>query len=119
MPSTPVTEAVTTEEFVDDEICRVAHVMARLWASDDEIAAALDISLATFNDLRDRHLEFAEAIASGRERTYTALERALTRRAFGHSYSADGIFSTREGDIVRQSTLKDVWPDPKAEDIYG
>ena len=58
----PAASIVATEEILDDEICRVAHVMACLWASEGEIAAALGISLASFNELRDRHVELAEAV---------------------------------------------------------
>jgi hypothetical protein len=49
--STPAVEPVVSnqpvvsKEPLDDEICRVAYVIACLWASDNEIAAALAFHL--------------------------------------------------------------------------
>ena len=75
--------------------------MARLWASDEETAAALNIPLSDFNELRISHPELAEAIKSGKEITNSALERALTQRVFGYEYTEDEVFCSREGDVVR------------------
>ena len=68
-PDAKITQA---EKLLDDEICRVANVMARLWASDEETAAALNIPLSDFNELRISHPELAEAIKSGKEMTNSA-----------------------------------------------
>jgi hypothetical protein len=40
---------VVNNEPLDDDTCRVVHVMACLWASEAEIAAALGFSLESFN----------------------------------------------------------------------
>jgi hypothetical protein len=115
-PDAKITE---TERLLDDEICRVGNVMGRLWASDDETAAALNISLSDFNELRNSHPELAEAIKSGKEMTNSALERALTLRAFGYEYSEDEVFCSREGDVVRSPIRKRALSDPKAQEIWS
>lgn len=108
-----------TAQLINDETCMVSHVMARLYASDDEIAEALDISADKFKELRDRHVELAEAIKSGKEFIDAALERALTQRALGHEYVQEDILCSREGDIVRTSVLKHTPADRKAQDLWG
>jgi hypothetical protein len=115
-PDAKITQA---ERLLDDEICRVANVMGRLWASDDETAAALNISLSDFNELRNSHPELAEAIKSGKEMTNSALERALTLRVFGYEYSEDEVFCSREGDVVRTPIRKRALSDAKAQEIWS
>ena len=115
-PDAKITQA---EKLLDDEICRVANVMARLWASDEETAAALNIPLSDFNELRISHPELAEAIKSGKEMTNSALERALTQRVFGYEYTEDEVFCSREGDVVRTPIRKRALSDAKAQEIWS
>ena len=114
----PPAQAAASEETVDDEICRVAYVMSRLWASDREIAAALGFSLESFSELRDRHPELAEALKSGKESTDAALERALAHRAGGYHYVEEEIFCSREGDIKRTQVSRYLPADLKALELW-
>jgi hypothetical protein len=108
----------TSDELLDEEICRVAHVMARLCASEGEIAEALGFSLESFNELRDRHVELAQALKSGKEFIDAALERALVSRASVYDYTEEEIICSREGDIVRTQVSKFLPADLKALDLW-
>jgi len=46
----------------DEQTCRLARIMARLAAKDDEIAAALETSEATLNEWKRGCADFAKAI---------------------------------------------------------
>ena len=54
-----ISEAEAAVDEFDDETCRVAHVMARLLACDEEISGALGISVDEFNGLRQRHIKLS------------------------------------------------------------
>jgi hypothetical protein len=92
--------------------------MACLWASEGETAAALSLSLAEFNELRDRHVELADALKSGKEFIDAALERALAQRASGYDYMGEEILCSREGDVMRTRVSKHLPADLKALDLW-
>lgn len=101
-----------------EETCRVVRTIARLCAADFEMAAALGISLADFNEMRRTHAGFSEAIEAGEAMLNAALEKALLQRAQGFSYLAEKFVCTRDGRIVLQRKLKHIRPDTKAWDIW-
>lgn len=111
--------APSTMGVIDEDILLVAHVMARLLASDDEIAEGLGISVDEFKGLAQRHLELSEALKSAKEFIDAALEKSLTQRALGYLYIEEELFCSREGDIVRTLLRKHLPPDRKAQDLWG
>lgn len=84
-----------------DDSCRVAQTMTRLGATNDEIAAALGMSLTMFEEVCDTREEFSVALRAGKQALDEALERAFMQCAIGYSHSEDEVFCTRAGDIVR------------------
>lgn len=66
-PAESVPTDEEAEQHIDGETCMVSHVMARLYASDEEIAEALDISADKFKEFATAALAWLKL--SNRART--------------------------------------------------
>lgn len=93
------------------EHARFAQKMAKLGATDIEIADALEINVATFYRWSSANKEFCEAIKLGKEESDKRVTRSLYARATG--YERDEIdIRVCDGAIVQTPIRKHYPPDP-------
>ena len=79
------------------EYAEVAGAMARLGATDFEIAEELGVKTSTIWRWRSKYPEFCNAIEEGKEAWDNRVERSLAHRAVGYSYHSEKVFQTRGG----------------------
>jgi len=72
-------------KYVKDFTAR-AEGLAREGMIDEEIAAALGISTASYYNYQKKHVEFLEAIKRGKAPVDFKVENALLKRAMGYEY---------------------------------
>lgn len=75
-----------------DDFARMANSMARLGATDAEIAEALGVSARTLNYWKASKDGFAGALKAGKSEADARVERALYHRAVGYEQEAVKIF---------------------------
>jgi hypothetical protein len=109
-------------DYKGEESCRIASSMAKLGATDKQIAAALGISTSTLHQWRVTHAEFSECLMMAKEVVDAAVERALIQRALGYDYEINEL-SMGKKIVVRKHALPDVraqqfWLRNRMPDIY-
>lgn len=106
----------------------VVRAMAKLGATDVEIAQALKVGLSTVELWARTHLPFLRALKPPKAAADDRVERSLFKRATGYTYDSEEIFTynhtetrkdaegvevtTTEKRVLRVPTLKHVPPDP-------
>lgn len=91
-----------------------AKVLARLGATDREIAEALGIDPATVLRWRVAHKAFANAIRVGKAAADARVEQSLYRRATGYSFDALKIQMDKDGYFREHPYVEHVPPDTTA-----
>jgi hypothetical protein len=71
---------------------RFAKSLAKLGATDEDLASAFDINVATVRRWAIIYPEFCEAIRVGKDAANKRVERSLYERANGYNYDAVKIF---------------------------
>lgn len=66
--------------------------MCLLGATDEKIADALQIDIATFYRWKDRHADFCDAILQGKDQADAAVASSMYHRAKGYKHRATKIF---------------------------
>jgi len=74
------------------EYVQFAKRMAKLGATDADLADAFQVRISTIRLWMNIHLEFSEAIRVGKDAANQRVERSLYERANGYSYDAVKIF---------------------------
>lgn len=94
------------------ELCETAAELALAGSTDEEIATALGINVATLYRWKGRHELFREALKWGKENCVAdeRVERSLYARAVGYTYTAVKIFQY-EGQPVIVPYKEHVPPD--------
>lgn len=101
-----------------DESCvAVAREMARIGATEFEIARALEVSTVTIWTWKKKHPEFLNALKIGKDEADDRVEYSLYSRAVGYSYEAEKIFQS-EGQIIRADYIEHCPPDTVAAFIW-
>lgn len=95
------------------EYANFAREMARLGATDIEIARGLNISMSTMWGWQSRHEDFFTAFLEGKDYCDDRVERALYNRAVGYSYPEVQI-SVHQGVPVVVPYIKHIPPDSGA-----
>jgi hypothetical protein len=90
-----------------------AAKLAKLGATDREIADFFEVSEATIYRWKNDQPEFCEALKVGKEAADARVEQSLYRRALGYSHDAVKI-STVEGQIVQTPYVEHYPPDTTA-----
>lgn len=95
MPDENATEAKSTrgrkEKYDKQRDPIVARAMARLGATEQEIADALDTTVTTLNAWKKRHPEFLAALKEGKDVANSLVEDSLYKRAMGYRYTETEI----------------------------
>ena len=88
--------------------------MAKLGATDADLADALEVSISCVRKWRVRYPEFAEATNLAKGDADASVERSLFERARGYNYQAVKIHFTKDGDAVEHPYIEHVPPDTTA-----
>jgi hypothetical protein len=109
--------------------CKVAKAMAKLGATDREVAEALGVSEKTLNTWKHKHPKFLQSLKIGKGPANKRVEVSLYKRATGYSFDSEEIVPydhviehkdaegktvrlEREKRVLRVPIVKHVPPDP-------
>lgn len=91
-----------------------AGKLARLGATDMEIADFFEVSLRTIHNWKNEHQEFLHSLKAGKEEADARVERSLYQRACGYEYDAVKIFCSKNGAVTTVPYREQVPPDTTA-----
>lgn len=91
-----------------------AQKLARLGATDIEIADFFSVHVATLYRWRNQEQELCEALKAGKEECDARVERSLYHRAMGFEHDAVKIFLNKSGEPVYAPFREKVPPDTTA-----
>lgn len=97
-------------KYDEDKHLPAIKVMARLGATDEEIAQGLDISVTTLYRWKHRFSEFCEALKRGKAEADQRVENALYHRALGFSHD-DIDLRVINGELIKTPIRKHYAPD--------
>lgn len=95
------------------EYVKTAKALARLGATNQEMAEAFGVSLSTFNLWKVQHQAFSDAIKTGKDVADERVVDALYNRAMGFSHP-DTDIRVVDGAIVETPMVKHYPPDTTA-----
>jgi len=81
-----------------EEYCEQAEKLARLGATDNEMADFFEVSVSTFNLWKLKHKEFSESLKKGKIVSDSIVSEALFTRASGFSYMEEIGFKCKAYD---------------------
>ena len=91
-----------------------------MWArdglTDEQIAEKLDISVASFYNYKNEHLEFFESLKKGKEVADYEVENALFKKALGYNAKVKKAFKVKEVLYENGKRLKETERIEYAED---
>lgn len=91
-----------------------------MWArdglTDEQIAENLDISVASFYNYKNEHLEFLESLKKGKEVADYEVENALFKKALGYNAKVKKAFKVKEVLYENGKRLKETERIEYAED---
>jgi hypothetical protein len=93
-----------------DNYPAIAQGMCELGATDEQIAKALNVCVATLHNWMNTKPDFLEAFKVGKAPNDDRTERTLYQRAMGYSYETEKVFNYK-GEIVRAKVTEHVPPD--------
>ncbi len=94
-------------------VVHIATAMAKLGATDAQMAAALVVTEQTFNNWKKAHPEFFESLKAAKLEADDRVEQALFGRALGYSHKAVH-FTNFQGDVTQTEYLEHYPPDVTA-----
>jgi transcriptional regulator with XRE-family HTH domain len=111
-----------SKKYDGEETPDKAFRLALLGLTDEQMAVALDISLATYyNWKNEKHANFKpdllEALNEAKNHADARVYRAMYQRAIGFSVPEEKIF-LNDGQIIRVDTVKNYPPDPAAQKAW-
>lgn len=83
-----------------EEYVKIAHRMCLLGATDAELADAFDVCETTINAWKLAHIEFSEALKSGKAMADAMVAESLFKRATGYQHPAVKIFNDQGAPMV-------------------
>lgn len=96
-----------------EEYLGTARMLAKLGATNLEMAEALNVSLSTFNLWKVQHPEFSDAIKVGKDIADDRVAESLYQRAMGYSHP-DTDIRVVDGAIIETPLMKHYPPDTTA-----
>jgi len=99
-------------KYVKEHV-KVAKALAKLGATDLEVAQALGVAVSTISLWKVQHPEFSEALTVTKEIADLNVVQSLYKRATGYSITEVDI-RVIEGQIVKTEITKHYPPDPTA-----
>lgn len=107
------------EDSYNPDMCRQAKMLAKMGATNNEIAEFLGISVPCFYRWRHIHPELASAVRLGKAEADRRVEESLYMRAVGYTYESEKLMAVAMGqglgsEVQRHVTKEHVIPDVKA-----
>lgn len=100
-----------------EEYCAQAQKLAKLGATDRDLAEFFDVSIRTIERWRVQHEDFCRSTQLGKAEADARVEKSLYHRAVGYTFESEKIFHNK-GEIVRAACLEHVPPDTAAAFIW-
>jgi len=95
---------------------RIAAGMARIGATDEEVAAALGADVRTLHRWKKSHAEFCHSLKEGKDAADARVQDRLFTRAVGYCCTEKRTKKDAKGAITEEIvTLKEVVPDVTAQ----
>ena len=91
--------------------CEQVAKLAKLGATDKEMADFFEVSEQTLNTWKKEHPEFLESLKEGKEKADAEVADRLYQRAMGYSH-ADVHISNYQGEVTLTPITKHYPPDP-------
>lgn len=95
------------------EYCKIAEVLCRLGAIDNDLAEAFDVNQDTINEWKKVHTNFSESLKVGKATPDSEIEAALFKRAKGYTRKIER--ATKDGTVMCDEELP---PDPTSMIFY-
>lgn len=95
------------------EFITQAKKLARLGATDHQIAEFFEVTPRTLHRWKINHPKFCHALKQGKDEMDGAVEQSLCRRATGYSFDAVKIMQ-HEGEVIEAPYVEHVPPDTTA-----
>lgn len=99
------------------EFAKQAKMLAKLGATDMEIAEFFGITDRTLYRWKNEYREFCQALKVSKTEADERVKRALYQRAVGYSYNTEKVFQ-HQGKVVRAKTVEHCPPDVAAAFIW-
>lgn len=113
--SAEVSRSVGRPTKFKPEFVKIAFGMALLGATDEQLAEAFDVALATIANWKKTEPDFLDALKRGKGQADAAVVRALYRRAVGFRRKSEKIFfDPKRGQVVRIECTEYFPPDTTA-----
>jgi hypothetical protein len=122
----------------DPKFVDIVRGIAKLGATDDQVADCLSVSITTISLWKVQYPEFLEALKAGKDEADARVERTLYQRAVGYQRDAVKIFHPADapgpvyapfreevpGDVTAQifwlkNRRRDEWRDVKSQELSG
>jgi hypothetical protein len=116
-PGFPEPAPVGAPTVYKPEFAMVAKAMAKLGATDFEIAEELGVNTTTLWRWRSKHAEFCNALMEGKDAFDDRIERSLAQKAAGYTFHTEKVMQF-EGQIVRANIVEHVPPDVGAIKLW-
>jgi hypothetical protein len=99
------------------EFVRIARAMAKLGATDFEIAEELGVTVRTVWRWRSKHEEFCQALLEGKDAFDDRIERSLAQKAAGYTFHTEKVMQF-EGKVIRADIVEHIPPDVGAIKLW-
>jgi hypothetical protein len=97
------------------EYAKMAKHVAKLGATDADLARIFGVSDATIDNWKAQHPDFLGSLKAGKEEADARVERSLYSRAVGYSFNSEKIFCNKDGEVTRVPIVEHVPPDVTAQ----
>ena len=97
----------------NDAQLKVIAMMCKLGATDQNLADALEVSIATINAWKHSFPDFLDTLKENKQIANSLVEQALFKRAMGSTVKEDKVFNN-QGEIVVHEGVKEYPPDVAA-----
>jgi hypothetical protein len=95
----------------------IARAMAKLGATDHEIAEELGVVTSTVWRWRSKHPDFCSALLEGKEAFDDRIERSLAQKAAGYTFHTEKVMQF-EGQVIRADIVEHIPPDVGAIKLW-
>lgn len=82
------------------EYCKIAESMCKLGATDNDVADALEINIATITRWKHSHPEFCASLKAGKAPSDDRVEASLYKKAVGYYVDSVKIFNNQGEELV-------------------
>lgn len=89
---------------------KIIAKLCKLGATDQDLAEALEVSIATINNWKNDFPEFLDTLKENKELANSLVEQALFKRALGAKVKEDKVFN-QQGEIIVHAGVKEYPPD--------